>query len=238
MNIAICDDVKEYVLSVKAYVEEYFKVKHIECNIDTFCSAADLLASDTAFHILFLDIELGDANGIEVAKQIQAKEPNTVILIITSYRQYLDDAMDINVTRYIDKPLTQQRIFSALDKAMSVLSESFITLYLKSNQIIRIKTADIIYAEARLKKVTVYAKNSIYTVMESLKEIKQMLTASCFAVPHNSYIVNLNYIKEFKRYEITLARPYENHKIAIATRRQHEFKNQFFEYIGEDCNYD
>ena len=238
MNIAICDDMKEYILPVKAYAEEYFKTKHIDCDIDTFCSGTDLLSSDTAVHILFLDIELGDSNGIDIAKQIQAKFPNTVILMITSFRQYLDDAMDINVTRYIDKPITQERVFSALDKAMSVLSESFITFHLKSNQIIRLKTADIIYAEAKLKKVTIYAKTDIYTVLESLKEIKQMLTASCFAVPHNSYIVNLNYIKEFKRDEILLAAPYEHHRIAIATRKQHEFKNQFFEYIGEDCNYD
>ena len=146
MRIAICDDVTECRLSVKCYAEEYFKLHHTECSIDEFQTGTDLLKSDEIYDILFLDIELGDTNGIAVAKQIQQKHKNTVILVVTAYHQYLDDAMDIQVTRYIDKPATQNRIFSALDKAMSVINESVITLHIKDGKVVRLKNSDIIYA--------------------------------------------------------------------------------------------
>lgn len=238
MRIAICDDLTECRLSVKCYAGEYFKLRHIECSIDEFKTGADLLKSDEIYDILFLDIELGDTNGIAVAKQIQQKHKNTVILVVTAYHQYLDDAMDIQVTRYIDKPATQSRIFSALDKALSVINESVIIVHMKDGQIIRLKVSDIVYTEAKLKGVFIYTKETAYRIKETMKQLRSMLTASYFAVPHNSYIVNMNYIQNFQRNEIILARPYSDISISVATRKQAEFKKRFLDFIGEDIDND
>lgn len=234
MRIAICDDIVEYRLSVKAYVVEYFKMHNLDCIINEFENGTDLLYSTENYDILFLDIELGDSNGIEIAKEMQARDKHTVILIVTSYHQYLDDAMDINVTRYIDKPVSQNRIFSALDKALSIINESVITFTTKDHQIARLRCSDIVYVEAKFKGVYIYTKNGNYRVKEPIKQLRSILSGSCFAVPHNSYIVNLNYITDFKRDEITLADPYANIKISIATRKQAEFKRRFLDFVGED----
>lgn len=166
MKIAICDDIIEYRLSVKTYVNEYFKIHNVDCKVTEFENGTDLLNSNDNFDILFLDIELGDSNGIEIAKGIQAKDKHTVILIVTSYHQYLDDAMDINVTRYIDKPINQNRIFSALDKALSVINESIITFTTKDNQIARLRSSDIIYIEAKFK-VSISILRIIITELKS-----------------------------------------------------------------------
>lgn len=238
MQIAICDDLTECRLSVKCYASEYFKLHHIEYSIDEFKTGTDLLNADTSYDILFLDIELGDTNGIAVAREIQKKYKNTVILVVTAYHQYLDDAMDIQVTRYIDKPATQSRIFSALDKAMSVINESIITVHMQNSQIIRLKASDIVYTEAKLKGVFIYTKGTTYRVKETMKQLRSMLISSYFAVPHNSYIVNMNYIQNFQRNEITLARPYSDISISVATRKQAEFKRRFLDFIGEDIDND
>ena len=238
MRIAICDDLTECRLSVKCYASEYFKLRHIEYSIDEFKTGTDLLNSDKSYDILFLDIELGDINGITVAKKIQKQYQNTVILVITAYHQYLDDAMDIQVARYIDKPATQNRIFSALDKAMSVINENVITLHIKDGQIARLKISDIVYAEAKFKGVFIYTKETTHRIKETMKQLRSMLTASCFAVPHNSYIVNMNYIQNFQRNEIMLAQPYLDISISVATRKQAEFKRRFLDFIGEDIGND
>lgn len=238
MRIAICDDLTECRLSIKCYINEYFKLHHIEHRIDEFKTGLALLNSDEIYDILFLDIELGDSNGIAIAKEIQKKDKNTVILIVTAYRQYLDDAMDIQVARYIDKPATQSRIFSALDKAMSIIMESVVTLHMKEGRVVRLKASDIVYAEAKMKGVYIYTEEATYRIKEPMKQLKSMLTASCFAVPHNSYFVNMNYIKNFQRNEISLAEPYLNTKISVATRKQSEFKRRFLDFIGEDIDND
>ncbi len=234
MKIAICDDMEEYRLSIKNYVVKYFLSHHIECKADLFECGDDLISSSEKYDILFLDIELGDSNGIDVAKKLQLLNDKMVIIVITSYRQYLDAAMDIKVARYIDKPITEDRIYSALDKAMSLIDENIITLHIKNNKIVRVKTSEIVYAEVKLRGVTVYCINENYQVTQTLKQLHTVLNASCFATPHGSYIVNLNYIKNFKRNEITLCNPYNDVNISIATRKQPEFKRRFLDFIGED----
>lgn len=233
MNIAICDDIKEYRLSIECFTNEYMKTHHIDCSIDNFSSGIDLLNSNKKYNIIFLDIELGDSNGIDIAKKLQLKNRNTIILIVTSYHQYLDDAMDINVTRYIDKPVTQNRINSSLDKAISLINENIIIIHTKDNITLKLFQKDIVYVETKLKKVTIYTKNENYIVKETLKQLKDLLNASYFAIPHNSYIVNLNYIKSFKRDEITLIEPFQNENISVAMRKQPEFKRKFLDYIRD-----
>lgn len=240
IKIAICDDVAEYRLSIKAYVNEYLKIHHnTDALIYEFNDGKSLLNFKEGLNILFLDIELGDANGIEIAKIIQKRNPDTVILIVTSYHQYLDDAMDIDVARYIDKPVTQSRIYSAMDKALSVINETVITIHLKDNRIIRLKQSVVVYAEAKLKGVYVYCRDSkSYRIRENMKQLRAMLNASCFATPHNSYIVNLNYVRDFSREEIFLSEPYFYQGILVATRKQPEFKRKFLDFIGEDMKND
>lgn len=234
MRIAVCDDFSVCRRSVKGYVCAYFQLHQIECSVDEFETGSDLLKADEPYDILFLDIELGDTNGIAVAKEMQKKHKNTVILVVTAYRRYLDDAMDIQVTRYIDKPATQDRIFSALDKALSVIDESVLTLHIKDCQVARLKASEIVYAEVKPKGIYIYTKENHYCIKEPMKQFRPMLNASYFAVPHNSYIVNMHYIKDFKRREITLAEPYRNVRISVATRKQPEFKKRFLDFLGEE----
>ncbi len=238
MNVAICDDIVEYRLSLKCFVEEYCENKHIKCNLYEFENGNDLIKSNIDFDILFLDIELGDTDGISIAKQMKEKNNNVIILIVTSYHQYLDEAMDINVTRYIDKPATQSRIFSSLDKAMSIIDEKIITLHMNDGKICRLKPSEIIYAEARLKGVFVYTKDDCYKIKETLRQLRDKFSLSYFATPHNSFLVNLNFVQKYKRNELCLAQPYDDVNITISSRRQTEFKRHFLNFIGEDLSDD
>lgn len=236
MRIAICDDVKEYRLLLKAYISDYFERKTLPVELFEYDNGIDIINASKSFDILFLDIELGDITGIEIAEIILKKNRNTIIIIVTSYNQYLDAAMDLHVIRYISKPIIQDKIFSALDRALLELENSTISVHLKDNRIIRIRLADIVCVEAKLKKVHLFTVSEEYVVRDSLKALKSQIHSTAFSTPHNSYLVNFNYVSEFKRNEIRLKEPYENVRISIASRKQAEFKRKFLDYIGEGKN--
>ncbi len=233
MKIAICDDVLSHRDTLRPFVVEFFRGKEISTEISDYSSGGEVLGSEENFDIVFLDIELGDMSGIEIAEKLKEKNANCIIIVVTSYTDYLDAAMDLHVIRFLKKPVEQKRVFSALEKALQEMNENLIMLSTKDNQIIRVKSRDIIYVEANLKAVTVCTHKKTYTVRESLKKIKTMLTASIFAVPHNSFIVNMNYISNFKREELTVETPTGEVKIQISNRKQPEFKRRFLEFIGE-----
>ena len=233
MKIAICDDVLSHRDTLRPYVFEFFRSKEIQIEVKDFSSGADILNCEEKFDIVFLDIELGDMSGIQIAEKLKEKNNNCIIIVVTSYTDYLDAAMDLHVIRFLKKPVEQKRVYSALEKALQEMKENLIMFSTKDNRIIRVRSRDIIYVEANLKAVTVCTNKKTYTVRESLKKIKEMLTASIFAVPHNSFIVNMNYISNFKREEIILESPKGEINIQISNRKQPEFKRRFLEFIGE-----
>lgn len=233
MKIAICDDLIAHIEVLKPYIEEFFRIKEINAEISEFIDGESILKAKQTFDIIFLDIELGDITGIEVAKQLKYRNSNSVIIVVTSYTDYLDDVMDLQVIRFLKKPVAQNNVYSALEKALQEINESLITFSTKDNGIVRVKKRDIIYIEAKLKYVTIYTTSDKYYVREPLKKIKVLLSSSDFAIPHNSFIVNMNYISKFRREEITLDMKGKEINIQISNRKQPEFKRRFIAFIGE-----
>lgn len=233
MIIGICDDILEYCNSIENHVEDYFNMSNAKYEVCKFTSGNDLLNSNMNFDILFLDIELEDINGIEVAEKVLEISPNTIIIVVTNYRKYLDAAMDLNALRFIDKPVTQDRITSALEKAVLEINNGSITIHTKTNEIKKIKKCDIIYVEVVRKTTTFYTKNGIVECNEPITKFRETLNSLYFAIPHNSYIVNLNYVLSYKRDKLQMDFGDIPHTISIATRKQPEFKQKFMSFIGE-----
>lgn len=113
MKIIICDDEKEYVDIVQQKVNSFLEEKNIVAEYTLYTDCQELMENSTeVFDMAFLDIEMGDIKGIQVAEKLKEANPHIVVFIITSYDHYLDEAMDLNVFRYIKKPLDEKRVFS------------------------------------------------------------------------------------------------------------------------------
>ncbi len=233
MKIALCDDQLAHIELLKPYVDEFFRIKEMDIEFFEFLSGESILKSEENFDIIFLDIELGDTTGIDVANQLKSRNSNSVIIVVTSYAEYLDDAMDLQVIRFLKKPVVQNKVFSALEKALQEINEKLIAFSTIDNGIIRVKSRDIIYVEAKLKAVAVCTRDDTYLVREPLKRIKMTLSSSDFAIPHNSFIVNMNYISKFRREEITVDACGKDVNIQVSNRKQPEFKRRFMAFIGE-----
>ena len=232
MIIAICDDKKEYRNFLEQHVKLFFNDKSILFECYQFANGNDLIKAEKQFDIIFLDIEMNNTlNGIETARIINQKSKNTIIFIVTAYRKYLDDAMDLNVFRYIDKPVNSKRVYAGLEKALEYIDNNEISFSTREDGYITINKNEIMYVEVSHKKVFVTTVDKQYIAREKMNYFKSHLTASYFIIPHNSYVVNINYIVKFKREKITIRNNYE---ISIAPKKQSEVKQRFMKFMGEN----
>lgn len=230
MKVAICDDEKLYVEKVYEIVNNFFTTQDINADIYTFYCGEDLAKCDEIFDIVFLDIEMGEMNGIATAQMLNQKSKHTKIFIFTSYNQYLDDAMDLQVFRYIDKTSNSERIIAGLKKAVESLQLNDIYITIRGNEKIIISKNDIVYVEVKYKKVYVQTISERYIVREKMEFFKNVLNTFNFAVPHSSYIINLEYVTKVKRESIELN---GNYDVSIAPKRQAEFKKKFASFMGD-----
>lgn len=230
MKIAICDDNHVYVDEIKRMTEGFLENEISELQIYPFYNSEELYHSTETFDIAFLDIEMPPYSGIEVAKKLKEANPHIIIFIITSHNQYLDDAMDLNVFRYIQKPLDAKRLKAGLEKALKRIDDTIINFYLKQGKVSNSVTSnDIIYIETVGRSTKVVTVSSEYLSENKMAFWKEKLIASFFYRVHKSYIVNMNYITDYQRDSLVLFKKYQ---VPISYRKQAEFRKVFLSYIG------
>lgn len=232
MKIAICEDNPTDLLNVKYHLNQYSLENHVEFDIEDYSCSTDILNSDKNFDIAFLDIEIDEYNGIQIGKALQEVNPDTIIICITAYNHYLDEALDIGIMRFFDKPIDSLRFYNGLEKAINLVDKTEIPIFLKDNNQgeIAVKTKDIIYIEIQNRKTKVVTKTDEYISKDNIKVWKNRLNKSYFFSPHNSFIINMNYITYYNKITVTLDNKYN---IPIAYSKRSEFKTKFMALKGE-----
>lgn len=231
MNILICDDEENYVNNIKEYVSIFMKQHGFDESIDTFSSGEDAIESSksNSYDIAFLDVEIGNVKGTEIAALLKEKNKHVIIFIITAYDKYLDEAMDLNVLRFLTKPINVKRLNSGLEKAITLIDNSIVDVYLKKNtSIIKVPTNNIIYIEIVDRTTKIVTDKEVYISSSNIKYWKEKLKASFFYNVHTSFIINMKFITKYRRDLVELNYKYE---IPVAYRKRTEFRNYFLNYF-------
>ena len=184
--------------------------------------------------IAFLDVEMKDINGIQLGYEIQNKCPHAVLFIITSYSQYLDEAMDLKVFRYLEKPVDEARLFRGLDIA---LQEKQKISFISNNVETEMNEDEIVCIYTSLRKTSVLTdKGETVTSKTTMKEWQKKLSVcNSFSSPHYSYIVNLNYVTGIYDDEITVqCKNGTTMKIYGSQRKLGTFRKDFYRKMREN----
>lgn len=231
MRIAICDDDELIIGQLEHYLAEYFfKNKLKQPEVHTYTIGETLLKEAEPFDIIFLDIEMPGQNGIYVGRKLKEKYPKLIIIIITSFAEYLDEAMRFQVFRYLSKPIDKNRLFRNMKDAISMYSCSDKKIILETKEGTTILSAsDIILIEAKGREITVCTKDgSHYVSIHNMNYWMETLDMPDFFRTHRSYIVNLGYVSFFDHSLIHLC---ENKYTAYLTRRKYtDFKAAYLLY--------
>lgn len=227
LQIAICDDEALDLAQAFALLREYDNNQQF--NVFTYDNASDLLQSTMSrkFDIVLLDIEMDPPNGFDIAKILIKDQNPPVIIFVTKSNAYALKGYGVAI-RYIQKPLTQEDLFEAMDVAVQEAVAHRMTFRI-GDITYALRLRDVSYIEVFGHYATVHTEGQSYRIRSSLKEIVSKLPKSRFAVPHNSYVVNLEHIKAATADEIQLNC---GAKIPISRRKAQEFNEAFYKFIG------
>ena len=227
MRIVICDDEIEYIQDVERHINQYCFEHGLTVEVFKYNNGKELISQNLAFDIAFLDIEMKEMDGLELGKRLQKINPDIVLIYITAYEHYLDEALDLGIIRFFSKPIDSQRFYKGFEKAINKVDNTEIVFHLKDekNGTASIRAIDIVFVEIKGRKTKIVDKNdNEYFTRDNIKDWKTKLTKSYFISPHNSFIVNTNYITYFQKDYIILNGKYN---IPIAYSKRVEFKRKF-----------
>jgi len=155
--------------------------------------------------ILFLDIQLSDGTGFDLINKI---DYNGKIIFVTAYDEFALRAFEINALDYLMKPISEERLESAISRIKSEEQEidSEILGKLKYDDRVMVSTRNSIHF-IEIKNIIVIEASGDYTFVQtsegkrylttkSMQEWEKRLPDQHFMRIHRSYIVNFSFIEK------------------------------------------
>lgn len=205
-NIAICDDSDTDRQLIAGMVSSWGSSTGHTVQISAFSSAENFLfhyAGKSDYDILLLDIEMGDMDGVTMAKKLRRDNDTVQIIFITGYSDYILEGYEVAALHYLMKPVREDKLFSVLDRAVEKLLKNEKVLNLKiGGEMLRIPIYQIRYADVFGNYVTIHASDDL-TIKMTLSELEKELDDRFFRVSR-SVIVNLTQIGRVTKAEIKL----------------------------------
>ena len=207
-KLAICDDNHtdcNYVLSL---VNKWAERRNISVKINTFPSAESFLfhyAEEKDYDILLLDVEMGEMDGVTMAKAIRRQNETVQIVFITGYSDYIAEGYEVAALHYLMKPVREEKLFEVLTRACEKIKKNERCLYLElAGEMIRIAFWEIYYVDVQKNYVTIHTETThSFTIKKPLSELEVKLDDRFFRIGR-SCIVNLDYISRVTKTTVFL----------------------------------
>lgn len=236
-NIAVCDDEKMYLEIIVRAIRDILQKKGITAyEIVPYILSTELYEDSRLldYDVIFLDINMPEINGLEVARKIREINAKILIVFISSYMDYAVKCYQLEATRYILKNELQEMLPECIDTIvykLAIQAQKREYSFLEGNKSISID--GIYYIESQKHKLIFYVmeKNMAqYCLLDKLDNLEKELEPYGFIRIHKSFLVNSHYIKKIRSYCVTLV---TGKALPIPKNRFQKVKERFYEIKGE-----
>ncbi|TGE21163.1 LytR/AlgR family response regulator transcription factor [Hymenobacter metallicola] len=167
--------------------------------------------------LLFLDIQMPELTGLELARVLDRGQPGAGprIIFTTAFNQYALEGYRVDALDYLVKPFSYEEFLRAATKAKMYAERTQVPaaspppvaaeeefLFLKVEyELVRVALDDILYVEGLKDYVKVHLRSATRPLLSlmSLKAMEEKLPARRFLRIHRSYIVALDKIEAVRR---------------------------------------
>ena len=235
VNILICDDNEVFLSTIQRKIKEIIslgKFGDIDCDIQCFSNVNIALnyCDEQKPDIAFLDIDMPELSGFDIADTIHEQNSNAIVIFVTDYDNYVYSSFKHKPFRFIRKEYINTELPEALNSALNdlVSQQQFITLGNKDfNK--KIFASNIIYFESRKNYVEIICfDGNRYTYRSTISDLEQQFAPYFFVKIHAAYIVNMKYIQKIDKNEIELC---NGEKINISQKHYSQVHKAFAEYL-------
>jgi DNA-binding LytR/AlgR family response regulator len=163
--------------------------------------------------ILFLDIQLGNKSGVDIARDLYYYNSFDIkIVFVSAYDKYAIQAFEYNIIDYILKPVSRDRLqkcMQKIEKSRSNTKEDQSELKSNESSLIRFNTQngfllidprDIVFMEAdHVYTKIVMTKGSNHYVAQNIGKISSIIGTDYFLRISRSNVINVRFLREVNR---------------------------------------
>ncbi len=242
LNCVAIDDEPLALELVSKFIEQTAFLKLV----GKFSNAIEALGfiNQHEVQLVFMDIQMPDLSGMELARVLDGKKnsDHTRIIFATAYHQFAIEGYKVEALDYLLKPYSYEEFLSAATKGFSYFEKLNQTdssaqkktesttpdyIFLKVEyQLVKVMLKDISYVEAYKDYVKVHliSKPNPLLSLTSLKSMEELLPSDQFMRVHRSFIVALDHIESVSKNTINIG----NQSITVGDN----YKEPFLEFMS------
>lgn len=238
LKIGICDDEVTMITTLTNYLERYQFAHNIDFEISTFTSSSQLLKcynnTPGVFHILFLDVEMPEINGLELANTIRKlPDRNVHIIFVSSYPKYMKDSFNVQAFQYLTKPVEERAFEQEMQRIIKDITDSMSTKLVipTATEDELIFLDELLYIKStnsKKKLLDFILKDRTISSFGTIAEYEKKLTNSGFISPSQGYLVHLQHLHFIRKKELVLC---NNEKIPLSRRKEAQIRSYFNEQL-------
>lgn len=225
----------------KALLTDYFPEISIVGEADNVSDGVNLIKKYNP-DLVLLDIELKDGTGFHILQKV--KPYNFKLIFITAFNDFAIRAIKFSAIDYILKPVNEHEFKTAVENALAKIESTEIEsqlnhffdhyqkniqykkIVLKTQESLHIVSlSDIVYCQNENVYTTFFLANGEEIIIsKGIKEYEELLSDYRFFRPHQSFLVNLNYVKKIDKSAgaSIILNDGKNTEILISSRRKNQ----------------
>lgn len=235
LKVLICDDDVNITNKVQTLIDEIKNKYRCDFEITVRNSGEFVMGENSYYDIAIVDIEMPGISGLELSEKLKSANPDVLIIVLTSFSNYLDSAMKIQVFRYLSKPIDVERFNRNFLEAIEANKEISKQIIIQnSDSVYTVKTKDILYIENQKHGSVVVTKQRKFDTNKKPIEWDKIINQpNCFVFSHKSFLVNLQNVVNFNKHSATFQCGSDLVEIQCVSQRKYtDFKNKFFAFAG------
>lgn len=233
-HIAICEDEEAFIKDLKENLTRYAAESGREFCFFVYRDGSELLRDYRPdYDLIFMDIKMEKLDGLKTAEEIRRMDSTVGLIFLTSLKQYVWKGYEYGAVNYLLKPVKYGVLKMELNRFFSRYQgkdELYLSFRNDSGKY-KVLYKNLCYAETNRRNVMLHFEGREQVIYKSMKEVSALLLGQCgFACPHQSFVVNLSYVKQVEGLELVLT---TNERIPVSQPKRRDFMMKLADYWGD-----
>lgn len=227
MKIAVCDD--DDIICGK--IAQALETVIDKSNIDCFSCGDDLLKAmpSQKYDIVYLDVEMPGTNGLDTAEAMRLINRGVIVIFVSSYTCYVTKAFRLEAFQFLVKDeLKSEDILTEYERAEERYKKEHYRHFIKTKaRSLSFEIKNIVYIESQNRHLYLHTNDGeVHEYRGKLEKEAEILKSFHFVRSHESYLVNVSYIKKLNVEKLVLDIPNAS-ELAISRRYRDDVIREF-----------
>ena len=224
MRIGIVDDEDYFIQMMINILKKKISYREIISFTDPY--EFFKVRKDHSFDLVFMDVDLGVANGVDLVDQFGSHKDRFIMM--TDYSDYVDENHNRLIIGRVPKPFSHNEVDKYVYHIKYSIKESILDIRKEGREELSINSEEILYIVSYYNHYSVITSDKLFNV--SKKEFREI---GIFMLKHHgikvnqSYYVNLNHVDMIENSKVVMD---NGDKIDVGRTYKRELELQYEKY--------